>query len=124
MLAPAPRIKTAPGLLEPPQHEERPGAESQEEDDDVIEPDIVARMLRDRRAQEILHAEEIRDEVHAVQAIHRIIPAAAHHEEYGQARQPAEVQEFAGLPAQAKENEQDEARQQEADGSFREDGEP
>ena len=81
-------------------------------------------MLGHAGAQEIVHAEERVDEVHAVQAVHDVVPRAADGEEDGHAGQPLHVQELPRPAPHAEEDEQDEARQQEAYGPLRQDGQP
>lgn len=81
-------------------------------------------MLSHARAQEVVHAEERVDEVHAVQRVHDVVPRAADDKEDGHAGQPHHVQKLLCPPPHAEEDEQDEARQQEADWPLRQDGQP
>ena len=77
-------------------------------------------MLRHRRAQHVVHAEERIEKIAAVQQHHRIVPDGRHGEEKGEAREDMEAQELAQAALPGEEEQDDEARQADADGPFRE----
>ncbi len=79
-------------------------------------------MLRHRGAQHVVHAEELADEVAAVQLHHRIVPERRHGEEKREPSEDVPAEELAQPPLPREEQEDDEPRQAEANRPFREHG--
>ena len=103
--------------------DERPREETGKEEENVVVPDIIARMFRYGRTQEVVRAEEGAEEVFAVQLNHDVVPAAADEQEENHAAAPAKVQQFLCVLSEHEVDGEQEPRQEEADRPFREHGE-
>ena len=80
-------------------------------------------MLGNGRTQEVVRAEERLKENCAVQAVHGIVPAAADEQEENHAAAPAKAKKLLRILSEHEVNGKQESRQEDADRSFREDGE-
>ena len=97
------------------QARKRPGEEARQENQQIVEPDIIARMFRYGCPQTIMYAEEGVDEILPVHQVHWQVPGRAdyHHQQEATEHMPVQQCLEVALPDQEKQD--DEAWQQEPD---------
>ncbi len=102
---------------------EAPREETGEKDKDVEIPDAVIVVLGHCRAQVIMHAEEIQNEIMPVVDIHIAVPAAGDERKEDEAGKQVYAEHFFQIFFGEKKEETGQPRQQKPDGSFCERGE-
>ena len=102
--------------------EEAPGGKADEVNDEVEVPFILARMLGDGSAKEIVDTEEIEQKIRSVEVAHGAVPCAGDHGEEDEAGEEMDVLHFFEVFVVGEEEQGGKTGKEKTDGPLGEDG--
>ena len=102
---------------------EAPRGEAHEIDDEVEVPGIVRGVLGDSGAEKVVDAQEVQDEIKAMEVVHGAVPQAAEEEKEGEAGEEVDSFHFGKVSVVGQKEEGGKTGEEDADGAFGEGGE-